>query len=415
MDMQRLITRVQAILLKPGQTWPVIADEQATVSGIYLNYVVILAAVPALCTLIGSAVFGIHIPMMGTMRIGFGSLLVQALLSYGVSLLMVYAMALIIESLAPGFGGVKDRLQGLKTVAYAATPVWVVGVLYILPGLGMLAGLVGFAAAIYAIYLLKLGLPHTMKCPQEKSLGYTAVVVLIGIVLSLVLGFLVSVISGVGTNIGALPDAEEGVHFDKDSPMGKLETWSEKMEAAGERMESAQKSGDREAQQQAMQEMMGTLLGGDSSVEAISPEKLGGFLPAEYDGMQRSDYSAERNQAMGVQIAQVQASYSDSEHRLEVEIIDMGGAKGILALAGFAALGSERRTDQGYEKSYSDGARMVNEKWNEVEKRGEYSLVIGERFVIKVEGQAEGIASLQALADSLDQDALEKIAVASSQ
>jgi hypothetical protein len=197
--------------------------------------------------------------------------------------------------------------------------------------------------------------------------------------------------------------------------MGKLEAWSKKMEEAGERMESAQKSGDREAQQEAMQNMMGTLLGGDTSVEAITPEKLGEFLPAEINGMQRSDYSAERNQAMGVQVAQAEASYNDGDRRLQVEIIDMGGAKGILALAGFTAVGSERRTDQGYEKTYSDGGRMVNEKWNEVDKQGEYSIVIGERFVIKVEGQAESITALQALANNLDSDGLEDIATASSE
>jgi hypothetical protein len=415
MNMQKLIARVRTILLKPREAWPEIAAEADSLSGIYRNYVLILAAVPVVCTLIGSALFGIQVPMMGTVRIGFGSLLIQALLSYGISLLLIYVQALIVESLAPTFGAVKDRLQGLKTVTYASTPVWVAGFLYLLPGLGLLASLVMLVALVYAIYLIKLGLPHTMKCPEEKSLSYTAVVVVISIVLSLVFSYLVFEISGVGSHFGAMPEGAEDARFDKDSPMGKLEAWSKKMEEAGERMESAQKSGDREAQQEAMQNMMGTLLGGDTSVEAITPEKLGEFLPAEINGMQRSDYSAERNQAMGVQVAQAEASYNDGDRRLQVEIIDMGGAKGILALAGFTAVGSERRTDQGYEKTYSDGGRMVNEKWNEVDKQGEYSIVIGERFVIKVEGQAESITALQALANNLDSDGLEDIATASSE
>ena len=190
MNIQSLIARVRAILLKPRETWPEIAAEPASVSAIYRDYVLILAAVPALGMLIGTALFGIQVPMMGTIRIGFGALLTQAVLSYAVSLLMTYAMAVVIESLAPTFGAARDRLQGLKTVAYASTPVWVVGILHVLPGVGVLVGLLGLAAAVYAFYLIKLGLPHTMKCPEEKSLRYTAVVVVIGIVLGLILNLL---------------------------------------------------------------------------------------------------------------------------------------------------------------------------------------------------------------------------------
>jgi hypothetical protein len=196
--------------------------------------------------------------------------------------------------------------------------------------------------------------------------------------------------------------------------MGKLESWSKQMEAAGKQMESAQKSGDSKAQQEAMQNMVGTLLGGDASVKAASPDKLGEFLPEELLGMNRSDFSAERNQAMGVQVAQAQASYSDGRQQLRVEISDMGGAKGILALAGFAAIGNERKTDRGYEKTYSDAGRMVNEKWDDVDGRGEYSIVVGQRFVIKVTGSADSITTLRALANALDTGGLEKLKDASS-
>jgi len=409
MNIQSLIDRAQAILLKPRDTWPEIASEPASVSGIYRDYVLILAAIPALGMLIGTALFGIHVPMMGTIRIGFGALLTQSVLSYAVSLLMTYALAVIIESLAPTFGAVKDRLQGLKTAAYASTPIWVVGILHIVPGVGALVGLLGLAAAVYAFYLIKLGLPHTMKCPEEKSMPYSAVVVVIGIVLGLILNLLVASISG--TSSGVMHDAQ----FEKDSPMGKLETWSKQMEAASEKMESAQQSGDSQDQQEAMQNMVGTLLGGNASIKAVSPDKLDDFLPETLLGMDRSDFSAERNQAMGVQVTQAQARYSDGRQQLQVEIIDMAGAKGVLALAGFAALGNESKTDNGYEKTYSDAGRIVNEKWNEADGHGEYSIVIGQRFVIKVTGQADSITALRTLANTLDSEALEAIQSASSE
>jgi hypothetical protein len=43
-------------------------------------------------------------------------------------------------------------------------------------------------AAIYAWYTFYLGVPVLKKCPSEKAVAYTIVVVLCGIVLAIVLG-----------------------------------------------------------------------------------------------------------------------------------------------------------------------------------------------------------------------------------
>ena len=47
---------------------------------------------------------------------------------------------------------------------------------------------IGLVAAIYAWYTFYLGVPVMKKCPPEKAVGYTIVVVLCGIVLAIVLG-----------------------------------------------------------------------------------------------------------------------------------------------------------------------------------------------------------------------------------
>ena len=79
----------------------------------------------------------------------FVSGLVSAIVNYVLTLGMVYVVALIVEALAPTFGGTKDRLQALKLVAYGSTASFVGGVFYLLPSLSMLA----FLAALYSIYL----------------------------------------------------------------------------------------------------------------------------------------------------------------------------------------------------------------------------------------------------------------------
>src|SRR3546814_3848090 len=90
--------------------------------------------------------------------------------------------------------------QALKTVAYAWTASWVAGIAVIVPWLGWL---IAVAGAVYAIYLLYLGLPHTMKCPPEKAGGYTAVSVIIAIVLSWIVGAIIAGVIGTAAMNGA--------------------------------------------------------------------------------------------------------------------------------------------------------------------------------------------------------------------
>jgi hypothetical protein len=86
-------------------------------------------------------------------------------------------------------------MQALKLVAYSETPVWIAGVLGIVPALGMIAGLVG---ALYAIYIFYLGLPVMMKTPQDKVIPYMVVSAIVVIVLAVVAGAIAGLFIGAG-------------------------------------------------------------------------------------------------------------------------------------------------------------------------------------------------------------------------
>ena len=105
----------------------------------------------------------------------------------------VVLMSIIIDALAPTFGAERSREQALKVAVYSATPVWIAGLLQVIPVLGVVA-LIG---ALYALYLLYLGLPRLMKCPADKTLAYLGTViacaVVIGIVGSTLIGRVFSV------------------------------------------------------------------------------------------------------------------------------------------------------------------------------------------------------------------------------
>lgn len=399
MDFNKLIARVKGILLTPKTEWPVIAGEPATVGDIYKGYIIWLAAIPPL------AAFLVTVRYSATLALS------QLIITYALSLAMVFVVALIVEALAPSFGGTKDRVQALKTVAYCYTASWVAGIAVVVPFLSVLIML---AAGIYGIYLLYLGLPHTMKCPQDKAAGYTAVIIIVVILLSLLIGALVATVTGAGGymrgggSVFSSSRDSRDTTFDKDSTVGKLEQYARQVEDAGKKMEAAQKSGDKQAQADAMKTMMGAALGSGGSVEALAPDRLKPFLPESLGGMTRASFSTERNSAMGMQMTEAKATYTSEDGRTwDLHITDTGSAKGLLALAGWAGIEGENETSSGYDKTYHEDGRLVHEQWDRSSSRGEYGMVLGERFTVKVEGQADSIGDLKAALADLDLDALE--------
>ncbi len=181
-----LVDRVKGILLTPRKEWEVIEGETATVGSLYTGYIVPLAAIPAIAGFIGLSVFGISV-LGTTIRVSMSSGIQGAITRYVLTLVGVYVLGLIIDALAPTFGGTKNPMQALKVATYSATASWVAGIFALIPGLRIF-GLLG----LYSLYLMYLGLPALMKSPPEKAVGYTVVVVIAAIVLSLVVGVVTS-------------------------------------------------------------------------------------------------------------------------------------------------------------------------------------------------------------------------------
>ncbi len=179
-----LIDRVRNILLQPGKEWEVIAGERTSVAELYQGYIVPLAAIGPVASIVGFSVFGITLPILGTHRVPLMSAVGHAAVSFALTLAMVFVLALIIDALAPTFGGHKNRDQALKVATYSGTPGWLGGIFLVHPALALL----GVLLSVYGLYLLYRGLPVLMKSPPEKAIGYTVVVVLCAIVLSVLIG-----------------------------------------------------------------------------------------------------------------------------------------------------------------------------------------------------------------------------------
>jgi len=176
--LNNLIDRAKSIILTPATEWDKIAGESASIKGLYLNYAVILAAIPALCNFAGMLLF-LHVSLMGALS--------GAIVQYVMSLAAVGVLGFVVSQVAPKLQGNGDIVQAFKLAIYSGTPGWIAGVLFLVPKLGALAGLAG----LYGLYLFYLGVPKLAKVPQSNAvimtviaLVITAVVMAVGMALA---------------------------------------------------------------------------------------------------------------------------------------------------------------------------------------------------------------------------------------
>ena len=190
-----IVERAKNILLTPKTEWPVIDTESSSIKSIYTEYLVLLAAIPAIAGFIGTSLIGYS--MFGVaVRVPLAAGIATLILGYALSLVMVYVIALIADALAPSFQGEKNLFNAFKLIAFSMTPGFLGGIFSLLPTLAVL----GLLASLYGIYLLYLGVPTLIKVPQDKAMPYTVVLVICAIVASVISGAIVAAVSSVGVH-----------------------------------------------------------------------------------------------------------------------------------------------------------------------------------------------------------------------
>lgn len=378
-----IIDRAKTIILTPKETWPVIDPEPATIGGLYTGYAMILAAIPALAGLFGGLIFG-YGALGFSYRPSAGAAIGMALTQYLLSLISVAVVALIIDWLAPRFGGVSNRVQAFKVSVYSATAAWLAGIFALIPALSVL-GLLG----LYSLYLLYTGLPLLMKAPAEKAMGYTVVTIIAAIVISLATTAVVApigrMIGGTYPGIAGSPGGEITVPGVGTIDVGKINEASERMAEATAKMEDAAKTG---------------------TSATIDPATLQMMLPVAIGGYKRTEIES---LSIGSG-AQAQARYEADGRSFRVQITDMAAVGALAGMGAALNVQSNRQTETGYERTSTVNGQIVSERWDNQLKDGQYSVTIANRFLLQAEGQAESMDNLKAAVAAVGPDKLAALA-----
>jgi len=405
-----LVERAKNIVLEPAKEWPVIAGEPIDTRALFLGYAAPLAAISPIASWLGHSVIGVSVPLFGTVRTPFVTGLAFAIVTYALALAGVFIVGLLIDALAPSFGGEKNPGQAMKCAVYSYTPGWIAGIFHVFPALGLLAIL----ASLYGIYLCYLGLPPLMKAPREKAAGYTIVVIVcaiaLSIVLSIIAGFLgfaggADRLGGRDAILGRTREAAPA----PDSVLGKLDAFGKKLEESNRKLEDANRKGDMAAAAGAAMESFATLASGGKKVEPVAVDRLKQFLPATLDGMPRSEVTTEQTSFGPMSVTAASATYRDSARKVRVDVGDMAAAGGLFALTAFMGAGQSRETDAGYEKMRRVDGRLVIEKQDKRSGAAEYGVVLADRFVVNARSDNVDAQALHAMIAKLDTAQLEAL------
>jgi uncharacterized membrane protein len=179
-----LVERAKNIIITPKTEWEAVVMEEPDIQQILLGYVLPLALIPTIASIIGWGVVGMFGFKSFTYGIAMG--LVQIIQAF----LAVLLAGFVIDALAPSFGSQKNMGRAVQLIAYSMTPIWVAGILNIFPALGWLASLIG----LYGLFLMYLGLAPLMKTAEDKKVGYLVVSIIILLVVYFVIAAILTAI-----------------------------------------------------------------------------------------------------------------------------------------------------------------------------------------------------------------------------
>ncbi len=213
---------------------------------------------------------------------------------------------------------------------------------------------------------------------------------------------------------GCSKPAEQQV---KEDAAKQLKDAGKQMEQAAKDMEAAAKQGGA-GMAEAMAKM-GMAVGGavtgaaksmGTAVEPVDFRELKTLLPDGIGAMKRTSAEGEKGGGFGFIVSHAQARYEGGGGHATLKITDPGSLSGMAAMAAmWMNLELDKETDTGYEKTGSAGGRRFHEKYDKNGKTGEYTVIVGNRFIVEIDGSGMDMAAMKKVVESVNLAKLESM------
>ena len=176
-----MFSHLLGLFLHPAAEWENIRDERCSIGKCYCSYVFLMAAIPPISGYIGTTAFGWEIGAREAVKLSSESALFIAIAFYLVMLVGVFSMGAMIHWMGQTYGAKQPLSRCITMASFTATPLFLVGLVELLPIL-WLNFVVGLPALAYSVYLLYLGVPIMMEVSEERGFLFSSAVLAVGLV-----------------------------------------------------------------------------------------------------------------------------------------------------------------------------------------------------------------------------------------
>jgi len=191
------IQHIVGLFIDPMRQWEKIRDQQKSEDGGSVGHIFLLAAIPAISGYIGTTQVGWRIGVGEPIRITGDSAFAIAIIYYIALLVGVFSIGWVIHLLGKAYEVEKPLSLCIALAAYAATPLFLIGLMQVYPVL-WLNMLIGLPALAYTVYLLYSGLSIMMEIPPEKGFLYSSAVLAVGLIALVALLAMTALLWGMG-------------------------------------------------------------------------------------------------------------------------------------------------------------------------------------------------------------------------
>ena len=203
----------------------------------------------------------------------------------------------------------------------------------------------------------------------------------------------------------------------KEDAAKNLNEAGKQMEQAAKQMEAAAKQGGQ-GMADAMAKM-GAAMGGavgeaaksvGTATEPVDFRELKGLLPDSIGSMKRTSAEGEKGGAMGIVVSHAEGRYQGDGGSVDLKITDPGTLTGFAAMAAmWMNMDLDKETDTGYEKTGTAGGRRFHEKYDKSSKSGEFTVIVGSRFMVEINGHGIDMPTMKKAIDQIDLAKLESM------
>jgi len=189
-SLMETLRRIVYLVIRPAAEWDAIAREQTSVDVLLRHYILPLALLAPVATVIGMKTFDREWDPVHGFMVPAEQILAAGTATYFATVGSILVLAAIFTLIAPMFGVPRDYLAALKVATYGAIPVLLTGATLFLPVMAIVA-MVGLC---HTLYLFWLGVRRVLNVPPGAEAEFVGISLVLLTFLSVLIGAAASAI-----------------------------------------------------------------------------------------------------------------------------------------------------------------------------------------------------------------------------